>query len=51
MKKYSYSTVERQPPGRVLWIMFPVIGQKKIEYLQTNSFVGNTVINLSEICV
>ena len=29
--------------------MFPVIGQKKIEYLRTNSFVCNTVSNLSEI--
>ena len=28
--------------------MFPVIGQNKIEYLWTNSFVCNTVINLSE---
>ena len=29
--------------------MFPVIGQEKIEYLRTNSFVCNTVSNLSEI--
>ena len=29
--------------------MFPVISQKEIEYLWTNSFVRNTVINLSEI--
>ena len=31
--------------------MFPTIGQKKIEYLRTNSFVRNTVINLSEITI
>ena len=29
--------------------MFPVFGQKKTEYWPTDSFVRNTVINLSEI--
>ena len=31
--------------------MFPAIGQKKTEYLRTNLFVRNTVINLSEITI
>ena len=48
MKKYSYSTVRKQPPGHVPWIIFPIIGEKKIEHLRTNSLVRNTFINLSK---